>query len=1176
MFCRHFIVSFVLSWLIFSPRNIHAQLMLGNQGASAEIIANSLVTGGVTISNPIMNCPTNAYATFTNGLSTNLGVPSGLVMTTGNVNDLNAPGSSFMSTANGTTCNDPQLISLEPLATNDCCILEFDVIPTCDQLQLRFVFGSEEYPEWVSSGFNDSFGFFITGQNPSGVNYVNSNVAVLPDGSNTIVSIDNVNAGMNASFYLDNSTGSTNIFDAFTTVIVTDISVVACETYHFKLAIADAGDGVWDSGVFIEFLECPSALETNISSTTVSCNGSDGTATVNASGGFPPYTYAWNTVPPQTTPTVSNLSPGIYEVTILDEGPCTDPVIETIEVVSDAIIPIISINSETICLGDLVTLTASPSISGGTYLWSTGETTASINISPNATTSYSCDYDLNGCLTSATTSVIVNTTEPGVDIQNACDSFTWIDGITYNSNNNSATFTIIGGGSNGCDSTVTLDLTIENSVTPAFDLGPYCQNETPAALPVTSLDGYTGTWSPSVIDVSVAGIAIYTFTPDPGQCAVPATMEILVTPLLVPDFLQIDPFCLNETAPVLPVLSQGGISGNWTPAIINTSTVGISTYTFTPDVSQCADVVTMEIEVLTLPTVIFAEEQLITCITNTSGAQIGMSGVVGNTYSWSPTAGLSNPSIGDPIASPATTTLYTLTVTDASGCSEDGMVTVTVDDTPPVVAIENNTGSTTLTCTQLEINVTATGAVAYNWDNGLGNITSPSITAPGIYTVTGTGANGCESSTQFEVIQDNSVDLFLALSQPEICTGEAVNLSINSSNATDFNWTVIQNGATGASNGTASNNGFGASISEVLTITGVGNGTVDYTVEPVLGPCIGEAQIVSVTVLAEESPQFNQLGPFCINDVASALPTNSLEGIAGTWSPSVVSTTSAGTSTYSFTPNSGQCAANQTMDIVVNELPAVSFSGDSLVGCAPHTVVLTSESSSSTWTISNGVMIEGNEVTIVLTNPGCYDVTLEVDENGCTNSLTMTDYVCLEEEPIAVFTASPDLFTDNDVLVTFTNMSSGASSFIWDFGDGNTSSYINPSNLYENTNEGALITLTAISDFGCMDEAQLIIEYDEQEIFYIPNTFTPDGDNFNQIFTPVFYSGFDPYNFEMLIFNRWGEIVFESHNTEIGWDGSYGVNGTKALDGTYSWKITYKSPKTDERKVVVGYVTLMR
>ena len=641
MFCRHFIVSFVLSWLIFSPQNTHAQLILGNQGASAEVIANSLVTGGVIISNPIINCPTNAYATFTNGLSTNLGVPSGLVMTTGNVNDLNAPGSSFMSTANGTSCNDSQLNSLEPLANNDCCILEFDIIPTCDQLQLRFVFGSEEYPEWVSSGFNDSFGFFITGQNPSGADYVNSNVAVLPDG-NTIVSIDNVNAGMNASYYIDNSTGLTNIFDAFTTVLVTDIPVVACETYHFKLAIADAGDGVWDSGVFIEFLECPTALETSVSSSPVSCNGSDGTATVNASGGYPTYSYIWNTVPPQTTATITDLEPGVYEVNIFDEGPCTDPIIETIEVVSDAIIPSISLNAETICVGDLVTLTASPSILGGTYLWSTGETTPSINVSPNTTTSYSCDYDLNGCLTSETTAVNVNTTEPGIDIQNACDSFTWIDGITYNSNNNSATFTIIGAGENGCDSIVTLDLTIENSVTPAFELGPYCQSETPDVLPTTSLDGYTGTWSPSVIDVSSSGLHSYTFTPDVGQCASETTIEIEITAPTVPIFTQIDDLCEGYNVftggSPFPVVSNNGIMGTWSPIYDAYNT---TTYTFTPFASSCATATTMTINILDLPVVDAGIDQIINCTNNVDGAQIGSLEIPSNLYSWSPALGLS-------------------------------------------------------------------------------------------------------------------------------------------------------------------------------------------------------------------------------------------------------------------------------------------------------------------------------------------------------------------------------------------------------------------------------------------------------------------------------------------------------------------------------------------------------
>ena len=86
---------------------------------------------------------------------------------------------------------DPELQSLEPLAEYDCCILEFDVIPTCNTLLIRFVFGSEEYPEYVNSSFNDAFGFFVTGTNPSGANYNNTNVATLPDNT-TIVSVDNV------------------------------------------------------------------------------------------------------------------------------------------------------------------------------------------------------------------------------------------------------------------------------------------------------------------------------------------------------------------------------------------------------------------------------------------------------------------------------------------------------------------------------------------------------------------------------------------------------------------------------------------------------------------------------------------------------------------------------------------------------------------------------------------------------------------------------------------------------------------------------------------------------------------------------------------------------------------------------------------------------------------------
>ena len=767
------------------------------------------------------------------------------------------------------------------------------------------------------------------------------------------------------------------------------------------------------------------------------------------------------------------------------------------------------------------------------------------------------------------------------DIGNGPETLTLIGGtgdVTVPSVNSDVTITLSNISDGSCSSMIEISETIVvNPLSlPTFaGFGPYCLNETTDVLPILSVEGYSGTWNPPSIDASTSGIGIYTFTPDPGQCTQSTTLDISIQSLITPSFIQIEPLCLNAVDPGLPTLSQDGISGIWSPSAINTSAVGVSTYTFTPDAGQCAEVLNMDIEIFPLPEVSLSD-QLINCITNTSGAQIGMAGVVGNTYSWSPLVGITNPSISDPIATPSTTTLYTLTVTDVNGCTADGTVNVTVDDVPPNVGITNNTGTTTLSCTQLEISITATGADIYSWDNGLGNISSPTITSPGIYTVTGTGPNGCQSNAQIEIIQDNGVDLLLVLGQSEICSGETVEISMNSATATDFNWTVIQNGVTGASDGSVINTESGATVSQELTLDGSVNGTVDYVVEPLLSGCVGSAQTVTVTVLSPETPQFSQLGPFCLNDVAGVLPSSSMEGILGSWTPPTITTNTAGLSTYNFSPNPGQCAVSQNMDIVVNDLPIVSFSGDSLLGCAPHSVVLSSPNDVCTWTISNGIILEGNQVTLNLTNPGCYDVTLEVDENGCTNSLTMPNYLCVQEDPIANFTVSPDVFTDNDVLVSFTNLSSGASSFLWDFGDGNTSTYINPTNLYENTDEGALITLTAISEFGCTDQAQLIIEYDEQEVFYIPNTFTPDGDNFNQMFTPVFYSGFDPYNFEMLIFNRWGEIVFETHNAETGWDGTYGVNGTKAMDGTYSWKITYKNPKTDQRKVISGHVTLLR
>ena len=89
-------------------------------------------------------------------------------------------------------------------------------------------------------------------------------------------------------------------------------------------------------------------------------------------------------------------------------------------------------------------------------------------------------------------------------------------------------------------------------------------------------------------------------------------------------------------------------------------------------------------------------------------------------------------------------------------------------------------------------------------------------------------------------------------------------------------------------------------------------------------------------------------------------------------------------------------------------------------------------------------------------------------------------------------------------------------------------------------------------------------------IYYIPNTFTPDGDEFNQLFQPIFTAGYDPYDFNMQIFNRWGEVIYETNDDTVGWDGMY--NGKIVQDGIYTWKIEFKTISSDERIMINGHV----
>ncbi len=227
------------------------------------MVQNYLLGSGVTVTNvTYIGKPGSVGAFNTGATPTNLGLSSGLVLSNGQTNGIPPIGSAASNLAdhNNAGTSDPMLENLVPPSTNifDASVLEFDFVPFADTMKFRYVFASEEYPDYVSAMYADVFGFFVTGPNPAGGNYSNYNIALIP-GTSQPITIANVNNGpgnsgpcMNCSYYIGNTGGGTIVYNGFTTVLTAWCLVSPCASYHLKLAIGDAGDGWWDSSVFLE------------------------------------------------------------------------------------------------------------------------------------------------------------------------------------------------------------------------------------------------------------------------------------------------------------------------------------------------------------------------------------------------------------------------------------------------------------------------------------------------------------------------------------------------------------------------------------------------------------------------------------------------------------------------------------------------------------------------------------------------------------------------------------------------------------------------------------------------------------------------------------------------------------------------------------------------------------
>ncbi|MCO5260232.1 MAG: PKD domain-containing protein [Crocinitomicaceae bacterium] len=544
-------------------------------------------------------------------------------------------------------------------------------------------------------------------------------------------------------------------------------------------------------------------------------------------------------------------------------------------------------------------------------------------------------------------------------------------------------------------------------------------------------------------------------------------------------------------------------------------------------------------------------------VTICPGVSTTLTATGATTYLWDNGAG----SASSASVSPSSTTTYTVTGT-TTGCTATDQVVVTVAGsititTSPDVAI----------CSGQSTTISASGASTYSWNNGLGAGGSHSVspTSTTTYQVTGVDASGCTGQGQLTItVNSNPV-----ITAPNLVVCGGGTGTLTASGAATYTWSPTTN----LSSGTGASVTFTAGNSTNYQVTGTdANGCVGFT-------------NVSASVIANPVIEAGSNVNSCFGQQVTL--TGSGAGVGGTyaWDNSIANglpfNPPVGSTVYTVIgTTSDGCTGTDQVTINVEDTPIVDFTATQNQVCAPVVATFTSNSSSGSciWTFGNGQVVHDcGPITQTFMDAGSYGATLQVTTpNGCSSTLTLPDLVYVEANPIAHFTPSPVNFSIFNPVVNFNNNSSGATSYIWNFGDGGASSEVTPSHKYLDEPGNYLVTLIAISSGGCIDSFQYAVYSNEELIFYIPNTFTPDGDEFNQHFQPIFTSGYDAFDFEMIIFNRWGEKVFETGNDKIGWDGTYGVNGKICEDGTYTWKIEFKTSVNDERKTYVGHVNIIR
>ncbi len=770
-------------------------------------------------------------------------------------------------------------------------------------------------------------------------------------------------------------------------------------------------------------------------------------------------TYNWSTGETTASITVIPSTTSTYTVVGTTQG-CSSAT-ATATVLVNAL-PIVNVNSSTICNGQNTTLTAS---GGDTYLWSTNEVTNSINVNPSASTSYTVTATLNGCAATATANVTVNVL-PSIAVNSATicngqsavltanggETYSWSTGATTNSITVSpsanVSYTVTGTNINGCSAS-----SVSNVIyTPLINIvvnNPTICNSTSAIITATGANTYL--WSTgengSSINVSPTTTTTYSVTGTLNGCQGTSTSTVIVStlPLITVNNTTI---CSGELG---TLTANGGTSYSWstgeTTASITVNPAFTTTFTVTGSNNGCSNQAFATVVVGSMPNLTINPSALTVC----SGQNITIVASGADSYTWSTGETTSS------ITRNVTYSTYIHVVGTSNGCSRNLEAFVNVQQNP---SISVNSPSI---CSGQSATLTTTGGSVYLWSTGE---TTSSITVNPIntatYSVTGSSSNGCSASLQSTVTVYAVPTVSISVSPSStICSGTSITLTGKGANS--YTWSG------GITDGVAF---VPATTTTYTLIGGNTNGCTNTAIQLITVNSLPVISVNSATVCSGQNTLLTASG------ATSYVWSNSETSNAITITP-------IATEAYTVTgTNNTGCTAVATSTVTVYTIPVITISPTNNKICTGGTVALMASGASSyTWTPSNGLnSTSGADVTAGPNLTTTYTAT-GTGECGLIGSQTVT--VNVNVVPPINITVSA---INNEICSgQFTNIAaSGAPNFTWSPAIGISSSVgasITASPLKTTT-----YTVNATSECGIPNTSNVTIKVNEQPVITVSTT----------------------------------------------------------------------------------------